>query len=69
MFVDYSLFHSFLIKEVVEVRGDPHEVFRPGEGGADQDQVFPCRRCRHRRRRVKNRQKSIMSRMIQNDLK
>ena len=56
----------------VEVRGDPHEVFRPREGGLTRIRCF----------RVvvvvvvvvgskigKNRQKSIMSRMIQNDLK
>ena len=35
-FQDYCL-------QFIEVRGGPHEVFRPREGGADQDQVFPCR--------------------------
>ena len=47
-----------LKKIIFEVRGGPHEVFRPREGGADQDQVFQCRRrvvvsCRRRRTQQK----------------
>ena len=79
---------------MVEVRGDPHEVFRPREGGLTRIRCFrvvvlSCRvvvvgsqksknlqisaRAAHRRPEIqkigKNRQKSKMSRMIQNDSK
>ena len=78
---------------MVEVRGDPHEVFRPREGGLTRIRCFRVVSCRvvvvvgsqksknlqisaraaHRRPEIqkigKNRQKSKMSRMIQNDSK
>ena len=92
-------FRALLSNFKIEVRGDPHGVFRPREGGLTRIRCFRvvlscCRdvvvvvvvvgsqksknlqisaRAAHRRPEIqkigKNRQKSKMSRMIQNDLK